>query len=165
MARPVGQAGAIPVILKVAKLEISLDLGDAVPDIEVGDILFDKETSEVVLIYAADCVPFNLNGLGTGSEVKCIVSRDKDQASPDFDDEDTMIQWHFAKSFVTSGMSIAMPNQVKTFGAPLVTSRPQLRVCASVSTAVWSNGFLNVYLYYTTRKMDVETRRILVGVE
>lgn len=165
MARPIGQAGAIPIILKVAKLETSLDLGGATPDIEVGDIQFDKATDEVVLIYAADIAPFGLNGLGTGSEVKVTVSRDRDQASPDFDDEDAMIAWHFAKSFVTSGMSISTPNFLKTFGAPLVTSRPQLRVCASVSTAVWSNGFINVYLYYTTRKMDAEVRRILIGVE
>lgn len=163
--RSVGVAGGIPIILKVAKLETSLDLGDAVPDNEFADIQFDKATDEIVLIYAADLQPFGLNGLGTGTEVTITVSRDRDQETADLDDEDSMIAWHFAKSFVTSGMSIATPNFVKTFGAPLVTSRPSLRVCGQAATAVWSNGVCNVYLYYTTRKMDAEARRILIGVE
>lgn len=165
MAKAIGPAGSIPIILKVAKLESSLDLGDAVPDTEFGDIQFDKATDEVVLIYAADILPFGLNGLGTGTEVKVTVTRDRDQQTPDFDEEDAMIGWHFAKSFTTSGMVITTPNHLKTFGAPLVTSRPQLRVCASVTTAIWSDGFMNVYLYYTTRRMDAEARRILIGVE
>lgn len=165
MAKGVGVAGGIPVLLKVAALEAPLILGEAVPDTEFGDIQFDKATDEVVIIYAADCVPNNLNGMGTGSEVNLIISRDKDQQTLDYGDEDNLFVWHFAKSFVTNGMSITMPNLLKTLPAPVVTSRPQIRVIGEVRTAVWTTGRLQCLIYYTTRKLDDEARRVLIGVE
>lgn len=165
MSSKIGRAGGVPVLLKVAKLETSLDIGGAVPDTETGDINFDKETDEVVLIYAADLMIQNGNGMGTGTELDAIVSRDSDQAAIDFDDDDTMIGWHMFKSFVTSGMSVVAPNQMKVFPAPLITSRVSLRLVVTNRTAVWSTGLVNVYLYYTTRKLDLEARRVLIGVE
>lgn len=165
MAPRIGVAGGVPILLKVAKLETSLDVGGAVPDIEVGDINFDKQTDEVVLIYGADLHARGINGMGTGTELDVVLSRDSDQATVDFDDEDTMIAWHTAKSFVTSGMAIVFPNSQKIFNNPLITSRSSLRVVAEVSTAIWSNGLVNVYVYYTTRKLDLEARRVLIGVE
>lgn len=166
MVKALGPAGSVPVILKVAKLETVLDLSASPPTTDFGDIQFDKETDEIVLVYAADLMVNNLNGLGTGSEVTVVVSRDRDQQVVDPSDEDTMIYWHIVKSFVTNGMSIVAPNQMKSFGSqPLVTSRPQLRIVGVVTTAQWSSGRANVYLYYTTRRMDAEARRILIGVE
>lgn len=159
----VGRAQEIPVLTKVAKLEDSLDLGGSVIDLETGNITFDKETDEVVLIYGADIVPEGINGLGTGTEVRALLTRDQDETALDFDDEDVIVAWHFAKSFVTSGMAIPMPNFLKWFPQPLVTSRPQLRFIGSVGTAVWSNGKLNCYVYYSTRKLDNEAMRVLIG--
>lgn len=101
--------------------------------------------------------------MGTGTELSVIVSRDPDEDTVDIDDEDTMIAWHLSKSFVTSGMAINTVNQLKSFNQPLITSRPQLRVVAEITTATWSNGLTNVYIYYTTRKLTVEAMRVLVG--
>ncbi len=157
----VGPAQQIPVILKVAKLEVSIDITTAA--VRAANITFDKETDEVVMIYAADCHARGLNGMGTGTELNVIVSRDPDELAADYDDEDTMIAWHISKSFVTSGMTINTPNILKNFVNPLITSRPQLRVVTEITTATWSTGLLNVYIYYTTRKLDAEAMRVLVG--
>lgn len=131
--------------------------------ITTGNITFDKDSDEVVLIYGADMHAVGGNGMGTGTELNVIVSRDPDELAADIDDEDTMIAWHAFKSFVTSGMAIVFPNHHKNFPQPLITSRPQLRIVAQVFTATWSNGLLNVYLYYTTRKLTSEAMRVLVG--
>ncbi len=162
MARPgVGPGQEIPVIVKVAKLEISLGTGSA--GVDTGNITFDKESDEVVLIYGADLHVRGGNGMGTGTELDVIVSRDPDEDAVDFDDEDTMIAWHAFKSFVTSGMMIQFPNQLKSFVQPLITSRPQLRVVTEISTATWTDGLTNVYIYYATRKLTSEAMRVLVG--
>jgi hypothetical protein len=162
MGRPgVGPGQEIPVIVKVAKLETSLTTAGA--GVTSGNITFDKESDEVVLIYGADLHARGGNGLGTGTQLDVIVSRDPDEATVDYDDEDTMIAWAIFKSFVTSGMSILFVNQHKNFPQPLITSRPQLRVVAEITTATWANGKTNVYLYYTTRKLTSEAMRVLVG--
>tara|TARA_Y100000310_G_scaffold319494_1_gene374861 strand:+ start:300 stop:788 length:489 start_codon:yes stop_codon:yes gene_type:complete len=157
----IGAGKQIPVLTKVAKLETSLETTTAGTD--TGDITFDKEVDEVVLIYAMECVIQSGNGMGTGTQVYVTVSRDPDQDAIDFDDEDTMEAWHFWKSFVTSGMEIQCPNMKKDYNQPMITSRPQLRVVAKVDTASWSTGKTNVYIWYTTRKLDAEARRILIG--
>lgn len=159
----VGKPQTIPSIVKVAKLESSLDMGGAVPDLETGNITFDKDSNEVVLIFGADLILQNLNGLGTGSEVDVLVSRDADAAALDFDDEDVIFAWHGTKSFVTDGMEIIFPNLIKNFSQPIITSRPSLRVVANNGVAIWTTGLLNVYIYYTTRVLDSEARRILIG--
>ncbi len=162
MARPgVGPGQEIPVIVKVAKLETSLLTAGT--GTFSGNITFDKESDEVVLIYGADLHARGGNGMGTGTELSVIVSRDPDEATVDFDDEDTMIGWHLFKSFVTSGMAIVWPNLKKSFVQPLITSRPQLRVVAQITTATWSSGVTNVYIYYATRKLTSEAMRVLVG--
>lgn len=163
MSPGVGPGKEIPVLVKVAKLETSLDVGGATVDLETGNITFDKETDEVVLIYGADIIAQGYNGMGTGSELRALLTRDTDEDELDFDDEDVMVAWHLAKSFVTSGMSLFGPNLLKWFPQPLVTSRPQVRFVASVATAVWSDGKVNCYVYYTTRKLDSEAMRILIG--
>ncbi len=155
----------MPVLLKVAQLEAPLDLAGATPDIEFADITFDKATDEVVLIYAADLIPRNMNGLGTGSEVFAAISRDNDQEDMDWGDEDNLFLWHFTKSFVTSGMAIPTPNLMKALPHPVVTSRPQIRVIGENRVAVWTTGQLQVLIYYTTRKLDAEAQRVLIGVE
>lgn len=161
-SRPgVGPGAEIPVIVKVAKLEVSL--ATVAAGIFAGNITFDKESDEVVLIFGADMHARGGNGMGTGTELDVIVSRDPDEATVDFDDEDTMIAWHAFKSFVTSGMAIVFPNHYKQFNQPLITSRPQLRVVAEISTATWADGLTNVYIYYATRKLTSEAMRVLVG--
>lgn len=163
MGKGIGQAGGVPILLKVAKLADSLltTVGGQYFD----DITLDKQTDEVALIYAADLVIANGNGLGTGTEIEVMVSRRPDVVAVDMDAADTMIYWHFWKSFVTSGMEIATPNFLKNFVNPLVTSRPTLRVVVQAGTATWANGETNVYIYYTTRTLDAEARRVLIGVE
>lgn len=160
-SKGVGAGREIPVLVKVAKLETMLDV--SATGTVVGDISFDKEVDEVVLIYAMELVFTNGNGLGTGTELDVIVSRDPDQAVVDFADEDTMEAWHISKSFVTSGMAIIVPNLKKNFPQPMITSRPQLRVAMETTTATWSDGEANIYIWYTTRKLDAEARRILIG--
>ncbi len=159
----VGPGKEIPVLTKIAKLETSLDLGGSTPDVETGNITFDKETDEVVLIYGIDIIPQNLNGMGTGTEVDVIVTRDVDEATLDYDDEDVIAGWHFTKSFVTSGMVMPFPNLKKDYNQPLVTSRPQLRVIGETGVAVWATGKIQCYINYTTRKLDSEAMRILIG--
>lgn len=163
MVRNIGPAGGIPVLLKVAKLVNSLTTASA--GVDTGDITLDKRTDEVALIYAADLAIQNGNGLGTGTEVEVMISRRPDADAMVPSDADTMIWWHFFKSFVTSGMQIEHLNFLKTFPHPLVTSRPTLRVVAEVATTTWTGGLTNVYVYYTTRELDAEARRILIGVE
>ncbi len=118
---------------------------------------------EVVLIYAMELIITNGNGLGTGTENNTIVSRDPDVADVDESDEDVLEHWHLFKSFVTSGMEIAFPNLKKNYPQPVITSRPFLRVVSQSLTATWSDANVNVYIWYTTRKMDAEARRILIG--
>ncbi len=162
MPRPgVGPGQEIPVIVKVAKLEASLVTEGA--GTTTGNITFDKESDEVVLIYGAELHARGGNGMGTGTQLNVIVSRDPDEDSASYDDEDTMIAWHVFKSFVTSGMAIVFPNLKKNFPEPLITSRPQLRIVATIDTATWSNGRVNVFLYYATRKLTSEAMRVLVG--
>lgn len=103
--------------------------------------------------------------MGTGTEVDVMVSRRPDQATIDPDAADTMLWWHFFKSFVTSGMAVYDGHFFKSFTNPIVTSRPSVRVVAEVATATWTAGLTNVYLYYSTRQLDAEARRILIGVE
>ncbi len=103
------------------------------------------------------------NGMGTGTEVTVLATRDPDQSTIDLADEDVLEAWHIFKSFVTSGMAIPTPNLKKDYVQPIITSRPQLRIVAEVRTATWSDGEVNVYVWYTTRKLDEEARRILIG--
>ncbi len=158
----VGAGREIPVLTKVAKMESSMT-AEGAGTTTTANISFDKEVDEVVLIYAMEAVWQHGNGLGTGTEVTVIVSRDPDEDEVDVDDEDTMESWHWFKSFVTSGMAIVAPNLKKNYPQPMITSRPTLRVVAEVTTATWSNGKINIYIWYTTRKLDAEARRILIG--
>lgn len=157
----VGSGSQIPVILKVAKLSTTMALTTAATAFD--DITFDKEIDEVVLIYAVDMIPFNLNGLGTGSEVSAILTRDNDQETIDFDDDDTLFAWEGVKSFVTSGMQIEFYNLMKTLQHPVITSQPTLRVVGRIETATWTSGGIQMYVYYSTRALDAEARRVLIG--
>jgi len=162
--RGIGKAGGVDVLLKVAKLGDELDMGGGVGT-EYNQITFDKETDEVVLIYAADILYDHLNGLGTGTEVNTAVSLDDDQITVEMNDDATIFYWNLVKSFVTSGMQILAPHQLKSFSYPLITSKPQVTVVSEVTTSTWANGALNVYLFYTTRKLDAEARRVLIGTD
>ncbi len=157
----VGVGREIPVLVKVAKLE-DMKSVSALATV-TADIEFDKEIDEVVLIYATELVFLNGNGLGTGTEFSAIITRDPDETALDMADEDVMESWHLFKSFVTSGMAIVTPNLKKNYPQPMITSRPKLRCVFQTTTATWSNGNANIYVWYTTRKLDAEARRILIG--